>query len=81
MSHRALEHATACASAAVDSFCEHLDVWHGGEPFAWVASWDARPRRREFTLWHHVESECRWWGVDSVKDTYLIARRMFERLL
>jgi hypothetical protein len=31
-------------------------------------------------LWHHVENECRWWGVDSVRDTYIIAREMFLRL-
>lgn len=76
----ALSHATDCASAAVDSYLELLDAWHGGEPFSWVDSYSDRPRRREFTLWHHVENECQWWGVDSVRDTYLIARAMFLRL-
>lgn len=80
----ALIHATETASAAVDTFIEHLNAWAGdtGEdpgPYKWLATFADRPRH--LSLLSCVVAECNWWGVPDYAGVYRIARAQFQRVL
>lgn len=80
------EHAIEIASAAVDTFIEHLNAWAGDDsidptrPYLWEAKLSERPNH--LTLLRFVESEMRWWGFpdEDFISVYRIASTMFNRL-
>jgi hypothetical protein len=81
------QHAIEIASAAVDTFIEHLNAWVGDDglhtdstaPYQWEHCFNDRPRN--LNLLRFVRSEMRWWGFpdEDFGAVYSIASKMFNR--
>ena len=82
------QHAIEIASAAVDTFIEHLNAWAGDDgldaesrytPYKWEHCFSDRPRN--LSLLRFVRAEMKWLGFpdEEFGAVYAIASKMFKR--